>query len=53
MLIDLWRTLRHQTPVEEWQHPRVTPAAEDQSLPAVDSSRATGHSSGLCYFHLN
>jgi hypothetical protein len=51
VLADLWRAFTHQPLVEEWQHPRIHPAAPDMSMA---ETKSTGPSqSGLCYFHLN
>ena len=49
VLADLWRTLRHQPPVEEWTHPRLGVASPDETV-AKPVERPPD---GLCYFHLN
>jgi hypothetical protein len=53
VLVDLWRALSHQPPVEEqeWRNPRVEPVFERKNLSA--GGKAGAKPSGLCYFHLN
>lgn len=51
VLTDLWRALRHQAPVEDWQHTRSSVSAKKRVAPNANMVRP--QSSGLCYFHLN
>lgn len=54
LLVDLWRTLRHQPLIQEWQqHSCVLPEFKDKQPTQTDPNPRRSHASGLCYFHLN
>lgn len=53
VLIEMWRSIRHQTEDQNATHMRMKSELNDGQSAKTNEGRKGMRSDGLCYFHLN